>query len=184
MKASELDLILKLRLAVARLGETDRNAWWNSYLLSRTGQISLGMMFPRTTRIAQARSAFLVARERCQSVLGQVDCSTLWNLSAEIEEQLDQRLDRLTSKPEEWQLFFEQIANLPQAGVAETLDVLGLVDPSSAEVPAPEITGQSASVQLPGKHPLDLDAIRLLALAFQLGKHNQLVVPFIRNQAA
>src|ERR1035437_4827431 len=72
MKASELDLILKLRLAVARLGETDRNACWNSYLLSRTGQISLGMMFPRTTRIAQARSAFLVARERCQSVLGQI----------------------------------------------------------------------------------------------------------------
>lgn len=185
MKASELDLILKLRLVVARIGETDRNAWWNSYLLSRTGQISLGMLFPRTTRIAQARSAVLVARERCQSLLGPVDYTTLWNLPAEVEEQLDLRLGRLTAKPDEWQPFFEQLAALPQADLPESLLKLELITESDrASLPTLEITEQSSSVQLPGPRKLDIETIRLLALAFGCGRRNQLVVPYLRSLAA
>jgi len=83
-----LDLLLRLRLVIARLGEMDCAGWWNTRgLLGTNGTFVFRRSFPNTHFFAQARVAFAVARSRCQEVFAPPNCATLWNLPAEIEER-------------------------------------------------------------------------------------------------
>ncbi|MFZ0788500.1 MAG: BrxE family protein [Chromatiaceae bacterium] len=88
--ATQIDLerLLKLRLAVARHGEMDAAAWWNTKgILGRHGALALRRGFPSTHHFAQARIAFAVARSRCHELFDPPGCMTLWNLPAEVEDQ-------------------------------------------------------------------------------------------------
>ena len=65
----DLDLLLKLRVLVARFGEMDLAKWWNTKgQLGKVGALALRRGFPRTHRFAQARSVFAVAAHRCAEV--------------------------------------------------------------------------------------------------------------------
>jgi hypothetical protein len=67
--AIDLDRLLKLRVAVARVGEGELAGWWNSKgQLGRMGARALARGFPRTHHFAQARSVFAVAADRCAEV--------------------------------------------------------------------------------------------------------------------
>lgn len=55
----DLERLLKLRLAVARIGEMDVARWWNtSGQVGSLGAKVLSRGMPRTHRFAQARSVF------------------------------------------------------------------------------------------------------------------------------
>lgn len=63
--AIELDRLLKLRLAVAGLGEMDLAKWWNTKgQLGRLGAAARRRGFSRMHYFAQARSVFAVAEHR------------------------------------------------------------------------------------------------------------------------
>lgn len=61
--------LLKIRTAVARVGEMDLARWWNSTgQLGPQGSSVLRRGFPRTHHFAQARSVFMVAADRCAQI--------------------------------------------------------------------------------------------------------------------
>lgn len=57
--------LFKLRLLVAALGETQRVGWWNSGVLTGTGEFLFQQGFPRSSPFAQTRAGFRVAQLAC-----------------------------------------------------------------------------------------------------------------------
>jgi hypothetical protein len=108
--AIDLDRLLKLRLAVARFGETDLAKWWNTRgQLGPLGTAALKRGLPRTHHFAQARSVFAVAAHRCAEVFEPPGCVTLWRLSESVEEAFDARWEHWLDHAGEWNSFFEGI---------------------------------------------------------------------------
>src|SRR6266576_5816042 len=73
MSASEtildLEWLLKVRTAVACVGQMDLDRWWNSNgQLGPQGASVPRRGFPRTHHFAQARSIFMVAAARCTQI--------------------------------------------------------------------------------------------------------------------
>jgi hypothetical protein len=89
-----LDLVLKLRLAVARVGEMDIAKWWNTQgQLGELGAAALRRGFPHTHRFAQARAAFALAAHRCAEVVPPA-CVSLWRLPEATEEEFEARWEQ------------------------------------------------------------------------------------------
>lgn len=184
MKPSELDQILRLRLVVARLGESDLLSWWNSRYLGRAGQSILRPQFPRTLRLAQARSAFLVATERCRSVVEREGCHTFWSLPAALEIALEGRLHRLSSPSAEWNAFFESLQGIGAITVFEAVQKLEILPPEMAESARPALPGGvSGAIELPGSMESSLGSVLALALGFDAGRKGELAVPCLRGGA-
>ena len=57
--------LFKLRLVVAAMGETQRLGWWNSGVLTSTGEFLFQQGFPRSSPFAQTRAGFRVAQLAC-----------------------------------------------------------------------------------------------------------------------
>jgi len=98
-----LDLLLKLRLIVARYGEMDVARWWNTRgQLGPLGAKALQRGFPRTHYFAQARSVFAVAAHRCSEIFDRPGMATLWRLPEVLEEEFDARWEHWLDHAEEW----------------------------------------------------------------------------------
>jgi hypothetical protein len=54
--------LFKLRLVVAAMGETQRLVWWNSGVLTGTGEFLFQQGFPRSAPFAQTRAGFRYSR--------------------------------------------------------------------------------------------------------------------------
>jgi len=184
MKPSELDQILRLRLVVARLGESDLLSWWNSRYLSKTGQSYLRPQFPRTLRLAQVRSAFLVATERCRSIVDREGCVTLWILPAALEIALEARLNRLSTVTPEWNTFFDAIQGLGAMTVVEAIQKLSILPAEMVAAASPgPVSGASGAVELPGSMTPTFESVLALALGFDAGRKGELAVPYLRSAA-
>ncbi len=61
--------LFKLRLVVAAMGETQRLGWWNSGVLTGTGEFLFQQGFPRSMPFAQTRAGFRVAQLACDEAL-------------------------------------------------------------------------------------------------------------------
>jgi hypothetical protein len=177
----DLDLLLKLRIVVARCGEMDRLKWWNTKgQLGPLGHAALRRGFPRTHWFVQARSVFAVAEHRCQEVFGAPGTVNLWRFSEDIEEQFDARWEHWLDHAANWVPFFERVSKAT-ASVDKLLSELDLI--GNAEIEALGRLRRSAdgrAVQLPGVFGgTDGDA-RLLAVAFARGETADLAVPYLR----
>jgi len=176
----DLDRLLKLRLVVARHGEMDRAAWWNTRgMLGRHGAIALKRGLPRTHRFAQARVVFTVARSRCQELFDPPGCVTLWKLPAEIEDHFDERWHTWLAEPDAWNDVFDQLAAAPDADLLSELASDGLM--SSVEIDAVQAMRRSAegrAVQIPGEHPVDDGVLTLLAAGFAKGEQGAPAIPY------
>jgi len=62
--------LVKLLLAVARLGEADLFGWWRSQGLTQAGEYVLGNTFPRTWKWSALEGSVLSAARRHEEVLG------------------------------------------------------------------------------------------------------------------
>src|SRR4051794_10701835 len=120
--AVDLDRLLKLRLVVARYGEMDRAAWWNTRgMLGRYGAIALARGLPRTHRFAQARVVFTVARSRSEERFDARRSVTLWRLPAEIEDAFDEHWQVWLRAAEGWTPFFDDLAARDDTDLLSTL---------------------------------------------------------------
>ncbi len=107
----DFDRLLKLRLVVARQGEMDRAAWWNTRgMLGHHGAIALQRGLPRTHKFAQARVVFAVARLRCQELFDPPGCVTLWKLPVEVEDEFEEHWQRWLDAPGQWDPLFDRLA--------------------------------------------------------------------------
>jgi hypothetical protein len=177
-------LLLKLRLAVARHGEMDGAAWWNTRgVLGRLGKAGLSRGFPATHYFAQARIAFAVATARCAEVFNPPGCHTLWNLPPEIEDALDSHWQAWCRSPDEWVPCFELLAAPAGGSLLDLLNILEALDTTArTNIGKLKLSVQGKAVQLPGTGTPDNAALMLLAAGFSLGSKGSLTVPYLRAE--
>lgn len=81
--------LVKLRIVVLALGETQHFGWWKSQFLSQTGVSFLDRIFPRTKFSAAIQSSSLVARLAHDLSIGRGDLVHLFRMPS-LEEQLEE----------------------------------------------------------------------------------------------
>jgi hypothetical protein len=176
----DLDRLLRLRLVVARHGEMDRSAWWNTQgMLGRRGAIALQRGLPRTHRFAQARVVFAVARSRCQELFDPPGSLTLWKLPAEVEGEFDDRWHHWLAARDEWDPLFDKLERSEKGDLLTELATIALI--SDAQIDAVHAMRRSAegrAVQLPGEHQLEDGLLGLLAAGFAKGEQGAPAIPY------
>jgi hypothetical protein len=180
-----MDRLLKLRLVVGRLGEMDRNGWWNTNgMLGRYGAIALQRGLPRTHRFAQARVVFSVARARCEELFDAPGSVTLWRLPAETEEQFEDRWPSWLGESDGWNPFFDYLANDESSDLLSQLTTRDLISPGQTEtVQTLRRSAEGRAVQLAGERELDDDLITLLAGGFAKGEPHAPAIPYAKLRA-
>jgi hypothetical protein len=93
--------ILDLRLLIARAGERDSLAWWDSHALTEQGQWALRRLYPRYAAYAGARLAMEAATILHSKALGQRPAVTLFSLGADLDARVMRQLDlrRMDDEP-------------------------------------------------------------------------------------
>jgi hypothetical protein len=181
--AIDLNLLLKLRLVVARFGEMDIAKWWNTKgQLGRLGAAALRRGFPRTHRFAQARSVFAVAAHRCAEVFDPPGSVTLWRLPENVEEEFDALWEHWLDHAADWNGFFESLEKIGTQDLVQALAERDLV--SDGDVGAFSRLKRSAegrAVPLPGRFDGAQHDLKLLALGFARGDIGTLTVPYMRR---
>ena len=174
-----LDLLLKLRLVVARVGEMDLARWWNTKgQLGALGSSVLRRGFPRTHHFAQARSAFATAAHRCAEVYDPPQSVTLWKLPAPLEDAFEMRWERWLDAASAWRDFFEELADCG-SDLAVELERFGLLSDDDVDrVSRLNRSAESRAVKLPGTFRGSDADLTALALAFSRGQTGNLAVPF------
>ncbi len=183
----DYERLLKLRLAIARLGEMENVGWWNTKgLLSDSGRFVFRRGFPTTYSFAQARAVFAVATSRCRELFEAPNCVTLWCLPAAVEEQFEEHWQGWLDEVDQWQPFFARIATIRSRDVLGTLRQLELVGEQEVSVvghlPAP---ASSPSLRLSvdnSEREVDNDMVGLLAAAFARSEPGKLAVPYVQLQ--
>lgn len=94
----DLDLLLRARLFVARLGERDVRSWWaTDGILGSDGAFVGPRVLPKTHGTARARIAFAVAKHACLERHPDPSVHHLFSLDPETEDRFDaflvERLD-------------------------------------------------------------------------------------------
>lgn len=182
----DLNLLLKLRLVVARFGEMDMARWWNTKgQLGGLGAAALRRGFPRTHHFAQARSAFAVASHRCAEVFDPPGCVTLWRLPEATEEEFDAHWEQWLDAANDWHPFFRKLENLPGSDLASALHVFELVRDRDLDAYAKlRRSAEGRAVPLPGLFANTNEDISLLALGFARGEPGAPAVPYARRANA
>ncbi len=179
--AIDLDRLLKLRLVVARAGEMDLQAWWNTKgALGRLGRSVYQRGFPRTAPFAQARTVFAVARARTRELWSPPGCATLWNLPPQVEDSFDDQWQRWLDESDVWAPFFESLQGLRGELLDElvSLDVLTATEATQARELKRSVDGRA--VLLPGMRQIDDETLGLLAAGFFRGERGSPAVPYAR----
>jgi hypothetical protein len=181
----DFDHLIKLRLTVARFGEMDGAAWWNTQgVLGKAGRSVLARGFPATHWFAQARIVYAVATARCASVFSPPGCFTLWNLTAEIEDAFSRQWSTLCRKPNEWAPFFDGLASRNSGDLLCHLKEQDLIDDKTVvAVASLRRSAEGKAVSLPGTWQATREIVMLLAAGFSRGQKQSLAVPYIRSES-
>jgi hypothetical protein len=179
----DLDLLLKLRLTVARFGEMDVAKWWNTRgQLGPLGAAALRRGFPRTHRFAQARSIFAVAAHRCSEVFEPPGSVTLWRLPELMEEEFEARWEHWLDHASDWNTFFASLEKLEAPDLVEELAARDLVDDAAVRAFSRlKRSAEGRAVPLPGTFEGSNQDLKLLALGFGRSDVGMLAVPYMRR---
>jgi hypothetical protein len=182
----DLDLLLKLRLVVARFGEMDVAKWWNTRgQLGPLGAATLRRGFPRTHRFAQARSVLSVAAHRCSEVFDPPHSVTLWRLSESIEEDFDARWEHWLDHAADWETFFASLERIESDDLVAVLGARDLVGDGDVAVFARlRRSAEGRAVPLPGTFVGADQDIKLLAMGFGRSESTKLAIPYMRRDEA
>ena len=175
--------LFKLRLIVARHGEMDNARWWNTNkMLGNMGSAALKRGFPSTYHFAQARAVFEVAAARSREVfVNPVGSVTLWDLSAQVEDEFEDIYHGWLDDRDTWATFFEIVKTLPGTDLLSSLEQCALINHSTTEtVRSLRRSNENRSVALPGERQLNDDLITLLAAAFALSEPDAPAIPYAK----
>jgi hypothetical protein len=181
--AIDLELLLKLRLVVARFGEMDVAKWWNTKgQLGPLGTAALRRGFPRTHRFAQARSVFAVAAHRCSEVFDPPGCATLWRLPEVIEESFENRWEYWLDHAADWAAFFASLERIESEDLVGALAARDLVaDGDVAAFTRLKRSAEGRAVPLAGTFTGADRDVKLLALGFGRSEAGRLAIPYMRR---
>ena len=95
LRPSDGDRILRLRLAIARAGQSDSMGWWVDESLTPDATFLLGRLFPRSIERSRQRLALQSAFARHRAELVAVpDARHLFDLGDEVEFEIAQLFQR------------------------------------------------------------------------------------------
>jgi hypothetical protein len=175
----DMDRLFKLRLVVARVGEMDVAAWWNTQgQLGSLGTSVLKRGFRRTHHFAQARSVFAVAIQRCAELYERKGSITLWALPPDLEDAFEMHWEQWLEAAEDWRPFFESLEECTTDLVAELRRFHLVTDDQVVRASRLRRTAEQRAVQVPGDFGGSDDELTMLALAFSHGDRGSPVVPF------
>lgn len=180
----DVEQTAKLRMAIARLGEMDRNKWWNTKgMLSSIGEMAISRGFPKTHMFARCRAVFAVAAARSDEVFNPPDSFTLWRLPVEIEDRIEDAWAGWLEEPEPWKAFLAEVDEVSSKGAQAVLTGLGLLSSDVAEK-ASKLRRADDMRSVPIKVGSEAigEAISLLAAAHNSSEPGKLAVPFIREE--
>lgn len=183
--AVDLELLLRLRLVVARVGEMDNAHWWNTKgLLGPLGDQAISRGFPKTHRFVQARAVFAVATARCRQVFDPPGCMTLWSLPPELEEQFEGRWEDWLAAHGEWDGFFSALQTLRTTDLLGSLLELKVIGRKQADQARKlKRAADKLAVPIPGVHQPSDDILMLLAAGFFRGEPGSPAIPYARLEA-
>ncbi len=179
--APGLDLVLRARLFIARLGERDVRSWWaTDGILGSDGAFVGPRVLPKTHGTARARIAFAVARHACLERYPDASASHLFRLDPESEDRLDAYLVERLDAFGWWADILERLESVgPETDPAELLRSAGIV--------GDEELAYVADLQLgPDERSLPIQAsatwegtVRRLAAGFCRSDPGGLAVPYM-----
>lgn len=175
----DVERLYRLRLVVARVGEMDLARWWNTKgQLGSLGSSVVSRGLPRTHHFAQARAVFTVATERCRELYDPPASVTLWNLPANVEDELESAAERWRASASDWAATFEALEAC-DTDVAIELERLGLANKADLERAGKlRRSAEQRAVQIPGEFSGTDNDLTMLALGFSRGEQANLAVPF------
>lgn len=149
-----VDTFLRLRIAVASLGEKSPTAWWTSSFLGDTGIRYLAYAFPRAPEIAAIQGAVEAARRVHDDRIGTVGVMHLFRQSYEVELLLLDRLkaygadlrtdvEKIFINQTECKIVLMAIANAPELGHEGPIQI-----GSSSGLPSEQVMKRLAAVYL------------------------------------
>lgn len=174
--------LFKLRLTVARFGEMDNAAWWNTKgILGPYGALTLSRGFPKTHRFTQAKIAFAVAAHRCKEIYSHPGAFTLWDLPPEIEDRFQEKWHEWLDDIDHCAPFFQSLENISGMELLDLLMQRGLINPEQIErAQKLRRSSEGRSVQISGCKVLDDEALSLLAAGFFRGEPGKPAVPYLQ----
>ena len=154
---------IKLRVAVAFLGEKGQKNWWNCTFLSSSADSFLTPVFPKTSILARVTGACAAAQLVHDEHIGVGDVYHLFRLPENIEQDISEKLSKETSTPESIKSEDEAYKSLEELADGETTEGVGPLELVLNEI--------------------NEEAVRRMAAAYLAGfRNNQLVCPFFRGR--
>jgi len=158
-----LEAIIKLRIAVAFLGEKEQANWWNCSFLSPSADSFLSPVFPKTSILARVTGASAAAQLVHDEHIGVGDVYHLFRLPENIEQDISEKLSKETSTPESIKSEDEAYKSLEELAHGDTTEGVGPLELDQNEI--------------------NEEAVNRMAAAYLAGfKNSQLVCPFLRGR--
>lgn len=152
-------VLLRNRLAVARVGERDIFQWWESNALTEEGQYALGRLFRQTSTWAGIELAVESARSRHDALVPPGIRITLFNLGPEIEDAFTSWLRRAKVENRLDAVELPIVSEASRATVADAFRALGV---AIEETKPKEIGDRAIHVGEIGLDELRTDALRVV----------------------
>ena len=187
-KARLLDFrqLFKLRLVVAAMGETQRLGWWNSGVLTGTGEFLFQQGFPRSAPFAQTRAGLRVAQLGCDEALGiqatpggPITCH-LFQLTPQLEDAYENERNRWMDEPAAWTECFRQVWALSLEQWPQALIDLADLDPAAIKWARQQIPQTAKALRLEDPAEINQGHVEKLAAGFLCSQPGQLVVPYLQ----
>lgn len=177
---------LVARLYIARLGEADVQAWWQTDgVLGADGAYVGPRVLPLTHATARARIVWAVARHACGERHPDPRARHLFNLGPAAENMLDALLAQHLSDQVFWSDLLPSLEALGRgADVGEVLTASGIVRREDLKVVDGLPLGPGGrSLPVPQGGEPD-ETLRWLIAGFARSTHHNLVVPILRAREA
>jgi len=178
--------ILDLRLLIARAGERDSLAWWDSHALTDGGQWVLGRLYPRHAAYAGARLAIEAAAVVHRDAVGHRPAVTLFGLGVDLDARVMRQLElrRLDGEPWSISASIRSVDELrAQLNQVVALSDDDLVAVNSAVVNAHLVELGAVTARDLGTTDALQTVTRRLAAAYTLSEYGRLIVPYYRLEA-
>ena len=178
--------LFKLRLVVAALGETQRLGWWNSGVLTGTGEFLFQQGFPRSSPFAQTRAGFRVAQLACDEALaiqhapgGPINCH-LFRLTPQLEDAYESERSLWMDEPEAWTDSFQAAWSIKAEQWPEALVDLAELDPTAIDWARQQTPQTAKALRMDDPFEINQGHIERLAAGFLCSTPGQLVVPYLQ----
>lgn len=147
MNVESVNILAKLRVCVAYLGEKEQNNWWPSSFLSASGKAFLGPVFPKTSLLAQITGGSNSARIVHDEFIGVGDVNHLFRLPENLESELMHLLSNKDSGIEIPSSIDTAIQELRELAADNSIDGTG---PLLIDATAEKLVGEIAAAYISG----------------------------------